>query len=76
MGMLHAVQDRTSGCIRIRAGAWRNDAGRLNGLQRRLNFSRALVTLCGFLGEAALNNGPKAGRQGRTKRVRNFAHDG
>ena len=76
MSVLHAVQDRSSG--------WTYDQGwdlaetiapRLNGFQSRLNFTRALITLRGFLGQAALDNGPQARRHGRPKRVRDFAHD-
>ena len=57
-------------------GSGGNDCTRLNGFQSGLNFTRALITLHRFLGQAALDNGPEAGRHWRAERVRKFAHDG
>ena len=59
----------------IGAGISGDDCGRLNRFQGRLNFTRALITLHRFLGQAALDDCPKAGRHGRAKRVRDFAQD-
>jgi hypothetical protein len=64
MRVLHAVQDRSPGPSWIRAGTGGNDSSRLDGFQSGLNFTRALITLDRFLGQAALNNGPYPGGTG------------
>src|SRR5258708_28752221 len=52
------VQNSSPGCAWIRAGTGGNDSRRLNCFQGCLNFTRTLITLYRFFGEAALNNGP------------------
>ena len=52
-----------------------SDGTRLHRFQSCLNFTRALITLRRLLGQAALDNGPKAGRYGRAERIGNVAYD-
>ena len=76
MSVPDTVQDSSPGCpwIGVRTGG--NDSSRLNRFQSCLNFTRALISLDRFLGQAALNNGPQAGGYGgRAQRIRDFAHD-
>src|SRR5437667_11557921 len=75
VNVLHIVQDGSSGCALIGSGLSGNDCSRLNGFQSCLHLTRALISLWGLFRQAALDDGPKAGRHGRAKRLGQLAHD-
>src|ERR1700739_363316 len=75
MSVPDAVQNGSAPRAWIRAGSSGNNSGGLNRFQSRLNFTCALIALDWFLDQAALNDGPQPGGDGRPKRFRDFAHD-
>ena len=75
MNVSHTVQDGSSECAVIGTGLSGSDCSRLNRFQSCLHLTRALISLSGLFRQAALDDGPKAGRHGRAKRLGQLAHD-
>src|SRR5947207_13890673 len=75
VNVLHIVQDGSSGRALIGSGLSGNDCSRLNGFQSCLHLTRALISLWWRFRQAALDDGPSAGRHGRAKRLGQLAHD-
>src|SRR5690348_13812925 len=71
----HAVKDRRSRCALLGAGIGGDDGSRLNGFEGGLYFTRALITLRRFLGQAALDDRPQTRRHWRSEQAGRFAHD-
>src|SRR5882672_10304150 len=75
VNVLNAVQHGGSGLAHLGRGSGGHVDRRLHRFESSLDFAGALVSMQGFLRQAALNDGPESGRDGRSKRLGHLTHD-